>query len=172
VRWLLLTLALVGSALLVVFIIGALLPRDHVASTSALIPAPPEDVFRAITDVEHFPSWRAVSKVDTLGSVDGHRRWREVSRFGPITFEQVEADMPHHFVSRVVDTDQGFGGTWTWDIAPSGNGSTVKITEQGYVSNPLFRFMSRYVFGHHATQEEYLRALGRKFGSDVTPTRG
>ena len=171
-RWLLVALCVFGAAFIIVFAIGALLPREHVASTVSVVPARPEDVFRAITDVERFPTWRDVSKVDTLGTVEGHRRWREVSRFGPMTFEEVESVPPRRFVSRIVDTDQGFGGTWTWEIAPAASGSSVTITEHGYVTNPLFRFMSRYVFGYHASQEEYLRALGRRFGADVAPVRG
>ena len=171
-RWLLMIVGVLAAAVMVIVLVGALLPRDHVASTSAVISGPPDQVFQAITDVERFPSWRAVSKVESLGVVDGHRRWREVSKFGPLTFEELESVAPRHFVSRVVDTGQGFGGTWTWDIVPGAEGSTVTITERGYVSNPVFRFMSRFLFGHHATQEEYLRALGHKFGREITPVRG
>ena len=171
-RWILIVVGLLVASVIVIVAVGAMLPRDHVASTSARIAAQPPDVYRAVTDVESFPSWRAVSKVERLDSVDGHRRWREVSRFGPITFEEVEARAPELLVSRIVDTDQGFGGTWTWEITPEDGGSNVRITEHGYVSNPAFRFLSRFVFGFHGTQEEYLKALGRKFGGDVTPVRG
>jgi hypothetical protein len=37
------------------------------------------------------------------------------------------------------------------------------------VYNPLFRFISRYVMGHTATIESYLRALGKRFGDEPTP---
>ena len=170
-RWILIVLAVLAAILVVIVVVGALLPREHVASTSAQIAGAPSDVFHALTDVERFPTWRAVSNVELLDAVGGHRRWREVSRFGPLTFEEVESRPPQRLVSRIVDTDQGFGGTWTWDIDPFEGGSRVTITERGYVSNPVFRFMSRFVFGQHATQEEYLRALGRKFGRDVTAVR-
>jgi uncharacterized protein YndB with AHSA1/START domain len=173
-RWIMLVLGVLAVLAAAAVVVGALLPRDHVATTHADIAALPDDVWRAITDVEQFPSWRAVTRVDLLAPVDGRRRWREVSRFGPITFEVIEEQPPRHFVGRIVDTDQGFGGSWTWDIAPAPDGarSHVSITERGWVGNPFFRFMSRFVFGHHATQEEYLRALGRRFGAEVTPVRG
>ena len=35
------------------------------------------------------------------------------------------------------------------------------ITENGEVYNPLFRFMSRFVFGHTATIDKYLEDLGQ-----------
>jgi uncharacterized protein YndB with AHSA1/START domain len=171
-RWIVFVLAVLAAVAIAVVVVGALLPRDHVARTHADIAAAPEEVWRALTDVEQFPSWRAVTRVDLLAPVDGRRRWREVSRFGPITLEAMEERAPRHLVGRIVDTDQGFGGSWTWDIAPDGARSRVTITERGWVGNPFFRFMSRFVFGHHATQEEYLRALGRRFGVEVTPVRG
>jgi hypothetical protein len=43
----------------------------------------------------------------------------------------------------------------------------LTITERGQISNPVFRFMARYVFGYHATMQEYLASLGRKFGEPV-----
>jgi hypothetical protein len=64
-----------------------------------------------------------------------------------------------------------FGGRWEFDITPAGaDASRVTITERGWVSNPIFRFVSRYVMGHTASLEAYLRALGKQFGSEPTPT--
>ena len=34
--------------------------------------------------------------------------------------------------------------------------------------NPLFRFLARYAFGHGRTMEAFLRALGRRFGEEVS----
>jgi hypothetical protein len=56
-------------------------------------------------------------------------------------------------------------------VAPRGERTLLRITEEGEVYNPLFRFMSRYVFGHYRTLEQYARDLGRHFGEDVTPVR-
>jgi uncharacterized protein YndB with AHSA1/START domain len=171
-KWTLIIIGVLVAVVAIVAIIGTMLPRDHVASTSATIPAPPESVWHAITDVAAAPQWRDVKSVEIL-SRDGEKfRWREVGGFGPITFEQQEAVAPRRFVSRVADTDQGFGGTWTYEIEPAANASRVTITERGFVTNPLFRFMSRFVFGYHGAQESYLRALGKKFGGTVTPVRG
>ena len=163
-KWTLIILGVVAALIVLCLIVGALLPRDHVASSAATIPATPDTVWRTITDVAAAPTWRDVKTVEILPPTNGKLRWREVSGFGPITFEQDEAVAPRRFVARIADTDQGFGGTWTFEIEPAQQASRVTITERGFVSNPLFRFMSRFVFGYHGTQEAYLRALGRKFG--------
>ena len=47
--------------------------------------------------------------------------------------------------------------------------SGVTITERGSVRNPLFRFVSRFIMGHTASIDLYLRALGEHFGSEPIP---
>jgi hypothetical protein len=68
------------------------------------------------------------------------------------------------FRTRIADKNLPFGGTWTIDVAPQASGSSVTITEQGEVYNPVFRFVSRFVMGQSATVDAYLKALHKKFG--------
>ena len=56
-------------------------------------------------------------------------------------------------VTRIVDRDRGYFGSWTYEFSPAVNGTLVRITEHGEVPNVVFRFMSRFVFGHTATIE-------------------
>lgn len=171
-RWLLILLGVVVGIAALITLIGLMLPRDHVASTTAIIPAAPESVWQALIDVKDYPRWRPdVRSVDVL-STEGALRWREHTRQGAITFERAEEQRPRRLVGRIADETLGFGGTWTYELAPEAQGTRVTITERGYVTNPLFRFMARFVFGHHRTQEDFLRALGQRFGHDVTLRRG
>jgi uncharacterized protein YndB with AHSA1/START domain len=154
--------------LLVVLAIGATLPEEHVAARRISLPVRPPEVWAALTDVSAFPSWRPkVKQVDVLGT--DPLRWRETGRDGKITFEVTAADEPRRLVSRITDDTLPFGGTWTYEIAPAGDGSTVTVTEHGEVRNVLFRFVSRFVMGHTATIDGYLTALGERFGHPVTP---
>jgi len=169
-KWVLLVIGIIVAVVVLMTFIGILMPRDHVASSSALIPASPVEIYGVITEVQTSPKWRSeLSSVEVLAAQP--LRWRETSRFGPVTFEQVSATPPTHFESRIADTTLAFGGSWSYDIAPEGSGSRVTITERGEVYNPFFRFMARFVFGHYNTQYGYLRALGRRFGAEVKPTR-
>ena len=157
----------VGMAL-----VGLALPRDHVARTRTAFRATPDQLWTAITDVNAFPKWRSdVKSVEMLPPVSGKLAWREDGSNGKISYEQVEAIRPSRVRVRLTDESLQFGGTWTYDIAPSPGGSELTITEDGYVRNPIFRFMSRFVFGHYSTQESYLKALGRKFNEKVSPQR-
>jgi uncharacterized protein YndB with AHSA1/START domain len=172
-RWVLVVLGAVAAVVVLVVIVGMLLPKEHTARSHATIEAPPESVWRALTDVEAFPAWRGdVSRVEMLSAGNGRKTWREIGKHGTITFEEVVAESPRRLIGRIADPTLPFGGSWTYEVVPEGKGSRVTITEDGVVYNPVFRFMSRFVFGHHETQEAYLRALGRKFGHDATPVRG
>jgi uncharacterized protein YndB with AHSA1/START domain len=172
-RWLLIVLAAVAAVVLLVVVIGMLLPPEHTARSHSAIHAPPDSVWRALTDVEAFPSWRTdVSQVERVTMPNGRRAWREIGKNGTITFEEVAAEPPRRLVARIADPTLPFGGSWTYDVAPESAGSRLTITENGVVRNPVLRFMSRFVFGHHATQEAYLRALARKFGHETSPVRG
>ena len=62
-------------------------------------------------------------------------------------------------VTRIADTGLAFGGSWTFALQPAASGTRLSITENGEVYNPLFRVMSRFVFGHTATIDRYLGDL-------------
>jgi hypothetical protein len=93
--------------------------------------------------------------------------WRETDKGGQtIAYEAVESAPPRRLVTRIADPSLPFGGTWTYDIAPasSGSGPTLSITENGEVYNPVFRFVSRYIMGHAATIDSYLKAVKARLG--------
>lgn len=167
-KWVLLVLAILVLAAVVCVIVGAMLPQSHVASRSADFKRPPGILWDMVTDVKSFPSWRpGLTSVEELPARDARRSWRETSSDGVITYEVVEADPQRRLVTSIADQELPFGGTWTYELSPSATGSTLKITEHGEVYNVFFRFMSRFVFGHHATIDSYLKALGSKL--DHTP---
>ena len=130
-----------GLAVLIVAIaaIGSMLPRNHRASRSLRLHRSPDEVWAVVT---------------------------ELARASDVPVEVVESAPPHRLVTRVTEQEKNFGGTWTIAIAGE-HGSTlasvVTITEDGWVANPIFRFVSRVVIGHHATMDGLLKQVARKF---------
>ncbi|MBO9662328.1 SRPBCC family protein [Dokdonella sp.] len=147
--------------------LGSRLPAQHRARMQARVGAAPDAVYALITDVGNTPAWRKdVKSVELLDAGGGLPGFRENGKHGAITYRIEAAEAPHRFVTRIADTDLGYGGSWTWDIRADGAGSLVTITEDGEVTSPLFRLLSRYVFGHHSSIDSYLQALvGRLGGS-------
>jgi hypothetical protein len=136
-KWILIALVVVAAVVAVMAAIGATLPRDHVATRSLALRRSAEEV------------WPAILQATAASGV-------------PV--DVVESDPPRRQVTRVKDTERMFGGTWTITITPSPTGSTLTITEDGWVGNPIFRFVSRYVMGHHATMDGMLKDVAKKFG--------
>ena len=155
----LLVLGALVVLLLAVIAFGYALPVAHVATREAQLAAPPDRVFAALDGVEDYPRWRSdVESVEIVARTP-RLQWRENGDNGTITFELEGRDPPRQMVTRIADRTLPFGGTWTFALQPSGSGTRLTITENGEVYNPLFRVMSRFVFGHTATIEKYLEDL-------------
>ncbi|MEO7520726.1 MAG: SRPBCC family protein [Gemmatimonas sp.] len=161
----LMILAVVAAFILIVVAIGYSLPVQHRVSREATFAAPADSVFAIITDIEKFPAWRKgltrVERVSPPGAEpSGALQYREVGGDGDILYSVDESEPPTRLVTRIADKSLPFGGRWTYALTPATNGgTTLRITEDGEVYNPLFRFMSKYVFGHNRTIDNYLRDL-------------
>jgi len=154
-KWIIVAAVLVPIA---VVLIGYALPKEHVASRKIVLRASPEDVFALIAG----PSvWRGM-KYEPLS--ESPLKWRETEKSGDaITYERIETIPSKKIVNRIADPKLPFGGSWIYELAPDGNGTSLTITENGEVYNPLFRFVSRFIMGHTATIEKYQRDLAAHF---------
>jgi hypothetical protein len=81
------------------------------------------------------------------------------ARASSVPVDILENDPPHRLVTRVTEAEKNFGGTWTIAIASVSDGSEVTIVEDGWVANPIFRFVSRFLIGHHATMDDLLKQV-------------
>lgn len=171
-KWLLLITAAMTAIIALVAIIGAMLPREHVASRSAVLHRSPLDVYATVRDFASAPVWRDdVKRVELLSSSEGHAAFREHTRHGAITHVVAEDRPGERLVIRIADGTLPYGGGWTFEFqpAPDRRGTLLRITEHGFVKNVVFRALARFVFGYATTIERYLRALGKRFGEEVTP---
>lgn len=155
-------LGAVGALVAAVVIIGWMLPRDHTATRAARFHRPAEEVFAVITGPgdwrQELVKWERVDDRHFVETTKrgGHRMRMEI----------VESTAPTRYVTRIDDPSLPFGGTWTFEITPAGDACNLRITENGFVTNPIFRFISHYFMGHHATMEAHLRSLGAHLGEN------
>lgn len=131
--------ALTG-ALLAMAGVGWLLPRNHTATCQAKFDVTPENLYAAAVALQ------ASSSVKTRVTEE-QPPWRRVT-------EVLE------------EPGAAFGGTWTLIFESSGTQTKLTITEHGQVHNPLFRFLSRFTFGHRASIDSFLKALQVQLAQD------
>ncbi len=150
----------------VIMIVGALLPRQHQVSRSIVLQQSPATIYSLLRDFVAAPGWRKdVKRVEMLTAEESDRvRFREYGGHGSVTYEVVTDVAGEHLVTRIVDTNLGYTGSWDYRLSPAAAGTRLTITENGDVTNIFFRFMSRFVFGHTATIDRYLHAVAAHFG--------
>jgi len=158
-RWIVYIVAAIVLVALIVAIVGAMLPKAHTASRTARVALPPEALYALLADVSRYPSWRDLKSLERRPDKNGMPAWIEDTNGMkiPMRFERMEP--PSLLVGRIDSTELAFGGTWTYRIAAAPGGSDLTITEDGEVYNVIFRFMSRFVFGYHATMDGFIRSL-------------
>ncbi len=164
-KWILIALAVLAALIAAVVVIGLLIPKSHTARRRVEYGQAPEKVWEVISDFERHAKWRdGIRRVERLADRNGHAVWCEVRGRGDrLTMEVVEFDPPRRMVTKVVD-NRNFGGTWTWQVEPTGGGCALTITEEGEIYNPVFRFAARFILGYHATMDGVHRALRARFG--------
>jgi uncharacterized protein YndB with AHSA1/START domain len=170
-KWVIIAVGGLIALIAVMAIIGALVPREHRATSTVTLRQPPDTVWRVVRDIGGIPSWWTDMKESTRRpDRDGHEVWsQKVSGFD-MPLVVMESSPPRRLVTKI-DAEAGaaFGGTWTYELAPDSAGTRVSITEDGWIGNPIFRFVSRFVFGYYGSLDGYLKALGKRFGEEVKP---
>ena len=162
-KWVVIVLGALAALIAASALIGAMLPRAHRATRRARFRQKPEAIYAVLAGP---PDWR-IKEFGNLPDKEGRKQWWEMSQGRRITYELMEEVPPVRRVTRIADKDLPFGGTWTLEITPDGEGSALRITEDGEVHNVIFRFMARYVFGHTGTIDGFLRDLGKRLGETV-----
>ena len=158
--------AVVVLLVIAVILIGSLLPKRHVISRSASYRATPDQLFRLIAGRQN---WRPdVLHCEAVPDTDGRELTRETTRDGnTITYEMLDRVPDRSMKRRIATPNLPYSGSWIYSLEPGGESTVVRITEDGEVYNPVFRFVSRFVFGHTHTMDAYLHALGKATGQEV-----
>lgn len=149
-----------------VVVIGAILPKRHVVVRSAIFKASPEKLFALIAGNQ---DWRPdVKSCELISGDDGKQFQRETSKHGETILYQLQESRPPLAIQRRIATENlPYGGTWSFLLETANGETRVRITEDGEVYNPVFRFVSKLVLGETATQDAYLKAMAKAVGEDV-----
>lgn len=171
-HWILIVGAVLVGIVALVLLVGSLLPREHVAASSIVLRQPRETVWQAVRDIGSAAHWwKEVKTTQRAPNTQGRECWEQVLKNGFTLRLIVTEERPPERLVTMIDAaaNAPFGGTWTYELAKVDGGTKLTVTERGYINNGLFRFISRFILGYYATQDGYLKALGKKLGEDVRP---
>jgi hypothetical protein len=145
---------------------GAMMPERHRATVSRDIFAALPTVAAKVRAVEAQAAWRSGVRAITVNSRDanGTVRYVEQGSNGEMPFVFRETSSDREFVSTIDTESLPFGGTWTITLTAVDAARTrIMIVEDGVVRAPIFRVLSRYVFGHTSTMDAYVKDLAASF---------
>lgn len=140
-------------------LVGALLPATRTAAHAREIAAPPERVWRVLTDIAGQPAWRPeLAAVEVLSSEKGRERWIERPRRGPeirfSTQSRVEAR------EWIIIFSGPAEGSWRGRLEPLPHGRTrLQVEESATVRNPWLRLMARVAFDPQRFLKEHCDRL-------------
>lgn len=147
---------------------GASQPREHVASRTIELSHTPAALFAILDDVASYPCWRTgVTRVERLG--DEPRRYVEHvgdERIGYVVDERVPVQ---RLVVRIADAELPWGGSWTYELEPSGSGTRLTITERGFIEPVLLRGVAALMMDPTASIAGVQEDLRRHHGCGATP---
>jgi uncharacterized protein YndB with AHSA1/START domain len=171
-KWLVVVLVVIVLVIALPAIIGAFVPREHHATSSITLRQPPDSVWKVVRDFSGLTTWWPTMKQsERLPDRDGHEVWRQKMSGFDVPLVVLESEPPRRLVTQIdAGSKAAFGGTWTYELEPEAGGTRISVTEAGWISNPIFRFLSRYIFGYYGSLDGYLKALGKRFGETVQPS--
>lgn len=149
----------------VLFGAGYFIEKSHTASRTVTFKAPPQTVWKIITDLESQPTWRKnLKEIKIIDATLNKESWTEISKSGDeLSFKTKNKTEPSRYEAEIINNSD-FGGYWEVTLEPADGGTKLTLTEHGEIYNPMFRIISKLFFDMHATIDEYLTDLAAKLG--------
>ena len=135
-KWVLIAVGGLVVLIVLVVVVGALLPREHVATSTVTIRQPPETVWAVVRDLGRVSAWwPAITRVERLPDKDGHEVWRHVTKQGfAMPLLVIEARAPQRLVTQI-DSPKGApfarsdAHSTPWGRSPSCRGATTRAPD-------------------------------------------
>jgi uncharacterized protein YndB with AHSA1/START domain len=166
---LLIVVLVIFGLVLLVTAAGAFMPRTHVVTSEITLRQPIEIVYATLRDIGGMTKWWGDLKTSERVASAPRERWRQEAGGFTMELDVGEQSPPHGFTTHIVEEKGApFGGKWVYKLTPVPGGTTVAISEDGWIGPPPFRVMAT-AMGLHRTLDGMLVALGKHFGEQVTP---
>lgn len=168
-RAILIIVGVLAAVAITLLVIGIRQPREHVATSEISLAAPIDSVWAVVRNpAALIGTWPELTRAERSEDAAGREFWdQEVDGFA--MRYMVTEPGPYWMITSIqAAEDAAFGGSWSYRAEPEGTGTRVRVTEEGWVGNPIFRAMM-VLGGTHRTLDGYLTALAHHFGEEAAP---
>ncbi|KAI7850828.1 hypothetical protein BDC45DRAFT_517248 [Circinella umbellata] len=176
-------LVLIPSTPLFIYILGCLLPKNHIISrTKSYKNITAERLWEILTDVESYPLWQPTleridytskKEKDCLVYTENTKRNKRITTTLILVNnnnEEGKQQQQQQIASRIIEEDSlkqqdkpTFVGTWTFKITNTmDDGVILEIEEKGSISRPMIRLLHLILLGFHRRLDRFLKDLGKK----------
>jgi len=150
-------IGLLVVACLVIYLVGRSQPERHTATIRFAVPQARPVVWAALTDYATMEKWWPAVKATRLETQpDGTVvTWNTDGHGQVIGFRTREERAPARLVREITGDNLPFGGTWTYELTEENGGTTITITEDGFVKPPFFRGVMKLIMKPDATMRDF-----------------
>ena len=161
------------ALILIVVAIGLLLPKPYHNEGNLVLRHSPEEVWKAISDMESLPvSGSSQHAVQLLSDEGELPTWLIDMGSSQLTVQTIEAEKPHKLVRVIADSIVPMTAHYEYLLTPMGTGTDLMIREEGFIDNgtwhvPIFRIIVRITRG--AGVRLYCQQLVNHLGETAVP---
>ena len=139
------------------YLIGRAQPMRHTASITFTLPKSRAIVWAALTDYAAMSKWwPAVKAIRLETRANGEViTWNTDSHGKQVGFRTKEEKAPARLVREIVGDDLPFGGVWTYELTEVNGATQVKLTEDGFITPPLYRGIAKFFLPPDATMRDF-----------------
>ena len=99
-----------------------------------------------VTDFPNQSTWRTgIIKVEKISDMSGRNIWKEFNSNGQVMkIETSEYSPVRRLVRRLINENEDGEIIWIYDFAEVGEVSTLTVSEQGKLLNPILKLISKF----------------------------
>ena len=127
-------------------IISKSVSEQYAVSSMAYYNCDLKKLWDLATDFANQAAWRTgVIKIEKISDVSGRNIWKEFNSNGQVMkIETSEYSPMRRLVRRLINENEDGEIIWIYDFAEVGEVSTLTVSEQGKLLNPILKLISKF----------------------------
>lgn len=127
-------------------IISKSVSEQYAVSSMAYYNCDLKKLWDLATDFANQAAWRTgVIKIEKISDVSGRNIWKEFNSNGQVMkIETLEYSPMRRVVRRLINENEGGEIIWIYDFAEVGEISTLTVSEEGKLLNPILKLISKF----------------------------